>query len=410
MLLIPIDIKPNLKVSEIMKSIIYKISLVWLVCLTTFCSGLVMADEVSQEQLDQMMAPVALYPDALLSQILMAATYPDEVSQAAKWSKDNVDQQGDDAVTAVADKQWDPSVASLVAFPQVLDMMGGKPDWVKQMGDAFLADSAKVMETVQNLRKKAKEEGNLKTSDQQTVATQGSTITIVPTDPQVIYVPAYNPSIIYGPWWYPSYPPYYYPPPPRYGFGAGFVIGFGFGMIVHNSLWGGFNWGHGSVNINVNRYNNINVNHRISSNNKNVSWKRDSTKRGSGVSRKGDSKKAISRKADARKDFRGRDAQRANALSNMKSQGLDPSKGRAKLSGAGGDKIRNKVNKQNNLSNFKAKPSKRNSNKASTYKRKSGNAFSGMSRKSSHSSKLSSRRGAASHRSFKGRASHGRRR
>ena len=383
-----------------MRSIIYKVSLVWLFCLTATLSGQVMSEEYSQAQLDQMMAPVALYPDALLSQILMASTYPDQVAQAAQWSKANSEKKGDDAVTAVEDKQWDPSVASLVAFPQVLEMMDGKPDWVKQMGDAFLADSSKVMDTVQSLREKAKAEGNLESSEQQKVVTEGSTIIIEPADPQVIYVPAYNPTIVYGTWWYPAYPPYYYPPPPYYGYGSGFVIGFGVGMVVHNSLWGGFNWGHGDIDIDVNRYNNINVNNKINSDNKKVSWNHDSSKRGS----------AISNKADSRKDFRGRDAQREKALADMKSKGLDPSKERAKLSGAGGDEIRNKVNKQNTVSTFKPKSDFRKNNNASSFKKKSGNAFSGMSHNSNHGSKLSSRRGASSHRSFKGKASGGRRR
>jgi uncharacterized protein DUF3300 len=373
-----------------MRTIIHKISLVWLLCLTTALSGQVMSEEYSQEQLDQMMAPVALYPDALLSQILMASTYPDQVTQAAQWSKANSEKKGDDAVTAVEGKQWDPSVASLVAFPQVLEMMSGKPDWVKQMGDAFLANSSKIMDTVQSLRKKAEAEGNLESSEQQNVVTEGSTIIIEPADPQIVYVPAYNPTIVYGTWWYPAYPPYYYPPPPYYGYGRGFVIGFGVGMVVRNSLWGGFNWRHSDIDINVNRYNNINVNNKINSNNKNVSWNRDSTKRGS----------AISNKADSRKDFRGRDAQREKALSDMKRKGLDPSKERTKLSGESGDKIRNKVGKQNNVSNSKSKSDLR----------KKNNAFSGMSHNSNQGDKLSSRRGTSSNRSFQGKASRGRRR
>ena len=112
----------------------------------------------SQAELDQMLAPIALYPDSLLSQILMAATYPGNVSEAVKWSKSNPKQQGDAAVTAVQNKSWDPSVMSLVAFPQVLEMMGKKPDWVQNLGDAFLASSETVMNSIQNLRQKAKEE------------------------------------------------------------------------------------------------------------------------------------------------------------------------------------------------------------------------------------------------------------
>ena len=115
----------------------------------------------SEAELDQMMAPIALYPDSLLAQILMATTYPADVTEAVKWSKDNPDQDGDAAVEAVQDKSWDPSVMSLVAFPQVLTMMGEQPDWVQNVGDAFLADSETVMDTVQKLRTKAKDEGNI---------------------------------------------------------------------------------------------------------------------------------------------------------------------------------------------------------------------------------------------------------
>ncbi len=152
--------------------------------------GTVQAEDAtsSEAELDQMMAPIALYPDALLAQILMAATYPADVAEAVKWSKDNPDQDGDAAVKAVQDKSWDPSVMSLVAFPQVLAMMGEQPDWVQNVGDAFLADSEAVMDTVQKLRSKAKEEGNLETSEQQTViveepSSSETVIIIEPADP-----------------------------------------------------------------------------------------------------------------------------------------------------------------------------------------------------------------------------------
>ena len=130
-----------------------------LLCLT---QAAVQAEDASfsEAELDQMLAPIALYPDSLLAQILMATTYPADVAEAVKWSKDNPDQDGDAAVDAVQEKSWDPSVMSLVAFPQVLAMMGEQPDWVQNVGDAFLADSDGVMDTVQTLRSKAKEEGN----------------------------------------------------------------------------------------------------------------------------------------------------------------------------------------------------------------------------------------------------------
>ena len=175
------------------------------------------ATTFSEAELDQMMAPIALYPDSLLAQILMAATYPADVAEAVTWSKNNPGKEGDDAVEAVQDKSWDPSVMSLVAFPQVLEMMGEQPEWVQNVGDAFLADSEAVMDTVQKLRLKAREEGNLETTEQQKVIVEepssSETVVIIePADPQVVYVPSYNPTIIYGSWWWSHYTPWYYRP------------------------------------------------------------------------------------------------------------------------------------------------------------------------------------------------------
>ncbi|MCU0605111.1 MAG: DUF3300 domain-containing protein, partial [Desulfobacterales bacterium] len=169
------------------------------------------------EELDQMLAPIALYPDSLLSQVLMASTYPAEMAEAAKWSKANPKQKGDAAVTAVQDKPWDNSVKSLVAFPQALATMAEKPEWVQQMGDAFLAQPNDVMDSVQRLRAAAQKTGNLQSNEQQKVIveqapqTEQTVIKIEPANPQVVYVPAYNPTVVYGTWWYPSYPPVYLP-------------------------------------------------------------------------------------------------------------------------------------------------------------------------------------------------------
>lgn len=222
------------------------------------------------EQIDQFIAPVALYPDALLSQILMASTYPADIAEAAAWSKANAKVTGDNAVKQVAAKPWDPSVQSLVAFPEVLAQMGAHADWVRNVGDAFLAQPEDVMASVQRLRAQARKAGHLQSTSQQKVVVQEASaqttvIQIEPADPQVVYVPSYNPTVVYGAWAYPAYPPPYWPPPPGYyhpvatGLAAG--LAFGTGVAVANSLWGGFDWGHNDVNINVNRYNNINVNH-----------------------------------------------------------------------------------------------------------------------------------------------------
>lgn len=312
----------------------------------------------SEAELDQMMAPIALYPDALLAQILMASTYPADVAEAVKWSKDNPDQDGDAAVEVVQDKSWDPSVMSLVAFPQVLTMMGEQPDWVQNMGDAFLADSETVMDTVQNLRTKAKDEGNLETTEQQKVVVEqpSSTETIIiiePADPQIIYVPSYNPTIIYGAWWWPHYSPWYYRPY-GYGFGTAVVrgIGFGIGVGITRALWGGCHWGRGrgSVNINVNKYNNINVGNKINSNNRNSNWNHNSDNRRGVPYKDQKTRDQFSNKrggADNRQDFRGRDAQRDNARDTLDKRAVTPSEGRRDLQGTGGDRARDSVNKSN---------------------------------------------------------------
>ena len=185
------------------------------------------------EQLDQMLAPIALYPDALLAQTLMAAGYPLEVVEAARWSQANPNLKGDAAVAAVKDKDWDVSVKSLTAFPQVLKMMNDQLDWTQKIGNAMIAQQKDVADSVQRLRAKAAAAGNLKSTPQQTVTTQpagsGSTIVIEPANPQSIYVPYYNPAWAYGPWPYPAYPPPYYPPPPYYG--AALMSGDGTGAL-----------------------------------------------------------------------------------------------------------------------------------------------------------------------------------
>jgi hypothetical protein len=213
-----------------------------------------------QEELDQLVAPIALYPDALVAQVLMASTYPLEIVQAARWVKDNPKVTGKALEDAMQKQPWDPSVKSLTALPQVLAMMNEKLDWTQKLGDAFLADQAQVMKTIQALRAKANAAGNLKSSKEQTVTTSqegGQTIIkIEPADPQVVYVPTYNPTVVYGTWPYPAYPPYYYYPP-GYTAGAG-LFWFATGVAVGAALWGNCNWGGNNVNVNVNRYNSYN--------------------------------------------------------------------------------------------------------------------------------------------------------
>jgi Protein of unknown function (DUF3300) len=209
-------------------------------------------------QLDQIMAPIALYPDPLLAQMLMAATYPLEVVEAARWSKDNPSLKGDAALAAVKDKGWDVSVTSLVAFPQVLAMMNSKLDWVQKIGDAMIAQQSDVAASIQRLRAQAQTAGTLKSTPQQTVSTQApsagapagtpSAIVIQPASPDVVYVPTYDPNAVYGPWPYADYPPYYYPPA-SYGWDWGNswvgAFGFGLGFAVGGAFFGGWSWGGG---------------------------------------------------------------------------------------------------------------------------------------------------------------------
>jgi hypothetical protein len=215
------------------------------------------------EELDQLLAPIALYPDTLLAQIFMASTYPLEVVQADRWAKQNKGLKGDALTAALEQQLWDPSVKSLVNFPQVLGMMSEKLDWTQKLGDAVLAQQKDVMEAVQGLRRKAMDAGTLKTTaEQKVVVEQPQTIIIEPANPQVVYVPTYNPTVVYGTWAYPSYPPAYYYPP---GYVAGTaLLSFGAGMAM-GAAWG-YAWGHndwhgGDVDVDINR--NTNINNKI---------------------------------------------------------------------------------------------------------------------------------------------------
>jgi hypothetical protein len=226
-----------------------------------------LAEPLPQDQLDALVAPIALYPDQLLAQVLMAATYPLEVVQAARWVQENPNVKGDALDQALRDKNWDPSILSLTAFPQVLAMMNDKLDWTQQLGDAFLANQAQVMDTVQRLRAKAQEAGNLATTQQQTVVNQGQEIYIEPAQPEVVYVPVYDPYVIYGPWWVPAYRPWYWYPPPIYGYpprppgvSIGVVWGVGWGITAAHWGWAAPAWRRGGSSIHITTTNNIFLN------------------------------------------------------------------------------------------------------------------------------------------------------
>jgi hypothetical protein len=265
------------------------------------------------EELDALLAPIALYPDSLLAQILMASTYPLEVVQAARWSKANPKLDGDAAVKKVEGENWDVSVKSLVAFPNVLEMMNEKLDWTQKLGDAFLAQQKDVAAAIQRLRRQAQNAGNLQSNQQQVVRSEAQTIIIEPAQPQVVYVPAYNPTVVYGTWPYPAYPPYYYPGVTAWYPGSAFVSGlaWGVGFAAAGAMFGGWNWGHGDVNVNVNRATNIDRNYSRNNINAGNNWQHNPQHRGNAGYRDQASRERYGdRQAQAdraRNDFRGRE-------------------------------------------------------------------------------------------------------
>jgi uncharacterized protein DUF3300 len=209
------------------------------------------------EQLQQLVAPIALYPDSLVAQILAATTFPAEVVEADRWVQAHPDLKGDDLGKAVDQMSWDPSVKALTGFPSVLGNMDKNISWTSSLGDAYYNQQQDVMDAIQVMRQKAQDSGNLKTTPQQTVQTQGSTIVIQPADPQVVYVPAYDPWVVYGgpivawPGWYP-YPGIWYEGP-FLSFGVGFGIGWYGGYGWGWNRWG-FDWHNREVVYNHNRY------------------------------------------------------------------------------------------------------------------------------------------------------------
>jgi len=213
---------------------------------------------LSQGELDALLAPIALYPDDLLAQVLMASTYPLEVVEAARFVRQNPGLTGAALDDAVQTRRWDPSVQSLAAFPQVLLMMSDRLEWTQQLGDAVLANRQQVMDTVQALRARAEAAGTLEDSDQQHVYTSDQEIIIEPTQFDYVYVPVYDPMLVYGPWWVASYQPFFWYPPAYFGYpvrrvGAG--ISWGRPCRVDRNHWG---WAHpewraGTIAVTVGR-------------------------------------------------------------------------------------------------------------------------------------------------------------
>jgi len=213
--------------------------------------------QVTPDQLQQLVAPIAMYPDSLVAQILAASTFPEQVVQADRWVQDHQDLKGDALGQAVDQQPWDPSVKALTAFPSVLGNMDKNLSWTSSLGDAYYNQQQDVMDAVQVMRQRAQGAGDLKTTPEQTVTTEGSTIVVQPANPEVVYVPAYDPWTAYGdpvmawPGWYP-YPGIWYGGP-YLSFGMGFRIGYygGFGWGWNN--WG-FNWGGRYATFNRGRY------------------------------------------------------------------------------------------------------------------------------------------------------------
>jgi hypothetical protein len=228
--------------------------------------------KLSEAQLDQLVAPIALYPDPLLAQVMMASTYPLEVVEADRWLDGHKGLTGDQLTQALASQTWDQSVKTLAATPSVLDMMSQKLDWTQTLGNAVIAQQPDVMAAVQRLRQMAQSQGALKSSNEQTVSVDSSggtpAVVIQPASPEVIYVPYYEPAAVYGPWPYAAYPPYYFPAPVGYVAGRGLWFGAGFAYGVawgHWNDWGRFNWHGGNIYVHgdVNAHWQVNYNHRV---------------------------------------------------------------------------------------------------------------------------------------------------
>ncbi|MGE8163892.1 DUF3300 domain-containing protein [Paraburkholderia sp. NPDC080076] len=317
------------------------------------------------EEIDALVAPIALYPDSLLAQVLMASTYPLEIVHAARWVKANPNVKGDAAVKAVQNEPWDTSVKSLVAFPQILKPMNDKIDWTQKLGDAFLAQQKDVFDAVQRLRARAQESGNLKSNEQQNVIVEqapaggGQTIVkIEPANAQVIYVPAYDPTVVYGGWGYPAYPPYYWPPYPAYypGYYPGAGLAFGIGLVAAGAIFADCNscWGGDDININSDRARNVDRNFD-SSKLKNGErgggrWQHDAGHR-QGVAYRDNAtrdKFAGAPGADSRSQYRGRGADAGNRMANSGGTGAG---NRASVGDRGGVADRSSPGNMNRVGN-----------------------------------------------------------
>jgi hypothetical protein len=281
---------------------------------------------LSAGELDALVAPIALYPDALIAEMLMASTYPLEVVEADRWAKANKNLKGDELKAALDKQSWDDSLKALVVTPEALDMMSNRLDWTRKLGDAMLAQQPDVMDAIQRLRLKAQANNKLSSTPQQTVSVQHveggkQYIAIAPTQPDTMYMPYYDPGVVYGDWAYPSYPPYSFGYP---GYLAGGLLatGLAFGAGYALGNWGGYGWGAGGNNINWSN-NNVNIG------NGNRNWSHNAVHR-DGVrynnrnvaDRFGGNRNVGGRGAQGRGDFRGRGGQQVLNAGNRGGGGL----------------------------------------------------------------------------------------
>ncbi|HEV7514214.1 MAG TPA: DUF3300 domain-containing protein [Candidatus Acidoferrum sp.] len=250
--------------------------------------------KIPSDQLDSLVAPISLYPDPMLAQTLAASTYPLELIQLQQWLAKNPALKDKALADAVTKQPWDPSIQALAGLPEIVKRLADDIQWTTDVGNAFLAQQSDVMDAVQRMRKKAQDTGNLKSTEQQKVETKviesKSVIVVEQADPQVVYVPSYDPVMVYGPPIYP-YPPIYYPPAGYYA--AGMAISFGVGVMMGAFWSGGWGWGAGwggNNNININNNNNFNRNSNIGSGNRNNigGGNRPSQQPGRGAGSRGD--------------------------------------------------------------------------------------------------------------------------
>lgn len=228
-------------------------------CLTVLCalslgcaanSTQAQGESVSPQRLQQLLAPIALYPDTVLTHILIAATYPLEVVQADRWAQQNSGLKGEKAVQAAEHQPWDPSVKALIAFPELLSRMSEDLLWTQELGEAFLADEGATLDAVQTLRQQAWDNGALKDMEHQEVVYEDRQIVIQPVRREVVYVPYYDTRVVYGSWAWSAYPPVYWPRPPRYS--GGFYWGY-HAPVGNWFYFSGFHWGHRTVVISQHR-------------------------------------------------------------------------------------------------------------------------------------------------------------